>query len=92
VTTPAPLSLPVPHLAIRIDARPPWSPPSARRYWCPACGYLTGAALPAAAIAHEIPGPGRVITRADLGRPGPVPHLAGCGCTRCLLAPFITRK
>jgi hypothetical protein len=81
------------HLAIRIDARPPWSPPDGRRYWCPSCGYLTGAALAAAAIPHEIPGPSRVITRADLNLPEPAGHPAGCDCARCLLASLIaTRK
>jgi hypothetical protein len=88
MTTPIP---PGSHLAIRIDARPPGTPPERRRYWCPACGYLTGAALPAAA-AHEIPGPGRVITRADLGLPEPAAHQAGCGCARCLPAPFLAAR
>jgi len=49
------------------------------------------AALPAAA-AHEIPGPGRVITRADLGLPEPAAHQAGCGCARCLPAPFLAAR
>ena len=80
-----------PHLAIRIDAHPPSTPPEARRYWCPACGYLTGAAL-ASAGPHEIPSPDRVITRADLGLPKPAPHLPGCECARCLLAPFLTNR
>jgi hypothetical protein len=89
---PGPPGLAGSHLALRIDARPPWSPPGGRRYWCPACGYLTGAALAAAAPAHEIPGPARVITRADLGLPDPAPHLPACECPRCLLAPFLAAR
>ncbi len=81
-----------PHLAFRIDAQPPSTPPQARRFWCPSCGYLTGAALVSAGP-HEIPGPGRVITRADLNLPDPAPHLPGCECIRCLLTRLIpTRK
>ncbi|HXT88780.1 MAG TPA: hypothetical protein VN714_05930, partial [Trebonia sp.] len=55
-----------PHLALRIDGRPPWSHPLARLYWCPRCGYLTGAQLQASPVQPEIPGPDRWITRADL--------------------------
>jgi len=55
-----------PHLALRIDGRPPWSHPLARLYWCPRCGYLSGAQLQASPVQHEIPGPDRWITRADL--------------------------
>jgi hypothetical protein len=59
-----------PHLALRIDARPPWSHPLARLYWCPRCGYLSGAQLQASPAQHETPGPDRWITRADLDRNG----------------------
>jgi hypothetical protein len=55
-----------PHLALRIDARPPWSHPLARLYWCPRCGFLTGGQLHSSPIPHEIPGPDRWITPADL--------------------------
>jgi hypothetical protein len=82
----------VSHLAIRIDARPPWSHPDERSYWCPACGYLTGAGQHAAAIAHEIPGPDQAITYQDLNLPEPEPHSPRCPCARCLLTPFTTRR
>jgi Competence protein CoiA-like family len=59
-----------PHLALRIDALPPWSDPGERMYWCPRCGYLSGAELRSNLVAHEIPGPDRIITREDLD-PGP---------------------
>lgn len=55
-----------PHLALRIDGRPPWSHPLARLYWCPKCDFLTGAQLQSSPFPHEIPGPDRWITRADL--------------------------
>lgn len=55
-----------PHLALRIDARPPWSHPLSRFYWCPHCGYLTGAQLQSSPVPHEIPRPDRMITWADL--------------------------
>ncbi len=55
-----------PHLALRIDGRPPWSHPLARLYWCPKCDFLTGAQLQASPFPHEIPGPDRWITSADL--------------------------
>ncbi len=54
------------HLALRIDGRPPWSHPLARLYWCPRCGFLTGEQLHTSRIQHEIPGPDRWITGADL--------------------------
>ena len=80
------------HLAIRIDPLPPWFEHDARTYWCPACGYLTGAEQRTAAIPHEIPGLDRRITHADLNLPEPQLHTPGCDCTRCLLAPFTTRR
>jgi hypothetical protein len=46
-----------PHLAPRIDARPPWSHPLSRLCWCPRCQYLTGGQLQSSPVAHEIPGP-----------------------------------
>lgn len=55
-----------PHLALRIDAHPPWSHPLARLYWCSRCGFLTGGQLSSSSIPHEIPGRDRWITRADL--------------------------
>jgi hypothetical protein len=55
-----------PHLALRIDGRPLWSHPLARLYWCPKCDFLTGAQLQSSPFPHEIPGPDRWITRADL--------------------------
>lgn len=58
------------HLALRIDARPPWSHPLSRLYWCPRCGDLTGAQLQSSPVLHDIPGPDRWITSADLD-PGP---------------------
>jgi hypothetical protein len=85
-------SRPRSHLAIRIDPLPPWSDPDDRYYWCPACGYLTGAGRRIAAIPHEIPGPDRRITYRDLNLPEPVPHIPGCPCARCLTAPFTTRR
>jgi hypothetical protein len=54
-----------PHLALRIDGRPPWTHPLARLYWCPKCGFLTGARLQFSPFPHEIPGPDRWITSAD---------------------------
>jgi competence protein CoiA-like protein len=57
---------PAPHLALRIDARPPWSHPLARLYWCPRCGFLTGAQLQSSSVPHEIPGSDRWITRVEL--------------------------
>src|SRR5487761_1252180 len=80
------------HLAIRIDPLPPGSEHDDRSYWCPSCGYLTVAEQRTAPIAHEIPGPDRRITHADLNLPEPQPHSPGCPCTRCLLTPFITRR
>jgi hypothetical protein len=59
-----------PHLALRIDGRPPWSHPLARWYWCPRCDFLTGAQLQSSPFPHKIPGPDRWITRADLDRNG----------------------
>lgn len=51
-----------PHLALRIDARPPWSHPLGRLYWCPQCDdYLTGAQLQSSPVLHDIPGPDRWI-------------------------------
>ena len=79
------------HLAFRVDARPPGTPPEARHYWCPTCGYLTVPALASAGL-HEIPGPDRLITRADLNLPDAAPHLPGCECIRCLLARFIATR
>jgi hypothetical protein len=64
--TPSPGQPSQPHLALRIDARPPWSCPLSRLYWCPRCQYLTGAQLQSSPVAHEIPGPDRRITWADL--------------------------
>lgn len=55
-----------PHLALRIDGRPPWTHPLARWYWCPKCDFLTGGQLQSSPFPHEIPGPDRWITRADL--------------------------
>jgi Competence protein CoiA-like family len=66
VHVPPPGRSPRPHLALRIDARPPWSHPLSRFYWCPRCGYLTGAQLQSSPVPHEIPRPGRMITWADL--------------------------
>lgn len=54
------------HPALRIDALPPWSHPLTRLYWCPKCDFLTGAQLQSSTFPHEIPGPDRWITRADL--------------------------
>lgn len=82
----------VSHLAIRIDALPPWSDPDERSYWCPTCGYLTGAEQRSAALAHEIPGPDRTITYRDLNLSEPEPHSLGCPCARCLLTSFTTRR
>ena len=64
--TPSPGQPSQPHLALRIDARPPWSHPLSRLYWCPRCQYLTGAQLQSSPVIHEIPGPDRWITWADL--------------------------
>ena len=66
VHTPLPGRRSWPHLALRIDARPPWSHPLSRFYWCPQCGYLTGAHLQSSPVSHEIPRPNRMITWADL--------------------------
>jgi hypothetical protein len=58
---------PVPHLVLRIDARPPGTGPAERLYWCPRCDrYLTGTELATASITHYTPGPDRTITQADL--------------------------
>ena len=66
VDTPLPEQPAQPHLALPIDARPPWSHPLSRLYWCPRCQYLTGAQLLSSSVAHEIPGRDRWITLADL--------------------------
>jgi hypothetical protein len=66
VHAPPPGRLSRPHLALRIDARPPWSHPLSRFYWCPQCGYLTGAQLQSSPVPHEIPRPDRAITWVDL--------------------------
>ena len=66
VPQPPPGFPPRPHLALRIDARPPWSHPLTRLYWCPRCDFMTGAQLQSSPAPHEIPGPDRWITRADL--------------------------
>jgi Competence protein CoiA-like family len=63
---------PRPHLAQRIDALPPWDDPSERMYWCARCGYMSGAELQSSPTFHEIPGPNRIITQADLAT-GPDP-------------------
>jgi hypothetical protein len=80
------------HLAIRIDPLPPWSDQDDRCYWCPTCGYLTGAGRRIAAIPHEIPGPDRRITYRDLNLPEPTPHPAKCPCARCLITSFTSRR
>jgi hypothetical protein len=85
-------SRPRSHLAIRIDPLPPWSDPGDRCYWCPNCGYLTGAGRRIATIPHEIPGPDRRITYRDLNLPEPAPHTPRCPCARCLTAPFTRRR
>ena len=64
--TPSPGQPSQPHLALRIDARPPWSHPLTRLYWCPRCQYLTGGQLQSSPVAHEIPGPDQWMTWADL--------------------------
>ncbi len=56
-----------PHLALRIDAKPPGTAAEHRRYWCPRCdAYLTGTELATTSALHYTPGPDRIITRADL--------------------------
>lgn len=58
-----------PHLALRIDGRPPWSHPLTRLYWCPQSDvFLTGGQLQSSPISHEIPDRDRWITQADLTR------------------------
>jgi hypothetical protein len=63
---PSPKEQPRVHLALRIDARPPWSHPLSRLYWCLRCGFLTGGQLQSSRVPHEIPGRERWITQTDL--------------------------
>jgi hypothetical protein len=55
-----------PHLALRIDALPPWSDPDDHFYWCPCCDFLSGTELKSGATPHYFPSPGKFITAADL--------------------------
>ena len=65
-TTSTPETGPTGHLVQRIDALPPWADPAGRRYWCPTCDFLTEAQVKDSPEIHEIAGPDRWITRADL--------------------------
>jgi hypothetical protein len=64
------------YLVQRIDGHPPWAEPEQQLYYCPACGYLTGAELRDSQIPPEIAGADAVITDADLQRHAVTAHRA----------------
>lgn len=58
------------HLALRIDALPPWSDPAEWTYWCACCGHMSGAELLFGQVTHAIPRPDKILMSFDLA-PGP---------------------